>query len=162
MAVQHIRSDPRPAGVEPAVWARIAELRRDDEIPDVPGVIAEQEPIEACYQHVKNGIFWFTRFYIAVTKGVHRELAGGHPPARGAEFLERLDIRFYVHYRNALCETDVTRCGSRGRRCCGASATGTPTRWRSRPPGTSTSSASRPDCRRGRSGTCRRCSAGRP
>ncbi len=107
MAVQHIRSDPRPAGVEPAVWARIAELRRDDEIPDVPGVIAEQEPIEACYQHVKNGIFWFTRFYIAVTKGVHRELAGGHPPARGAEFLERLDIRFYVHYRNALCETDV-------------------------------------------------------
>jgi hypothetical protein len=104
---QHIRSELRPSGVAPSEWATIAELRPDDQLPDVLSVISEQERIEACYRDSRNGIFWFTKFYISVTKGVQRELAGGHLPARAAEFLKRLDIRFYGYYRNALCETDA-------------------------------------------------------
>ncbi len=107
MAVQHIRSELRPAGVDAVLWARIAALRPDDQIRDVLGVIAEQERIEACYRDSQNGIYWFTRFYIAVTKGVQRQLAGGRLPVRAAEFLKRLDISFYGYYRNALCESVV-------------------------------------------------------
>jgi hypothetical protein len=107
MPSQPIRSELRPPGISAGEWARIAVLRSDDELPDVPSVIGEQERIEACYRESRNGIFWFTKFYIAVTGGIQRELASGRLTPQAAEFLRRLDIRFYGYYRNALCETEA-------------------------------------------------------
>lgn len=107
MSSPHIRPELRPSGISAAEWARIAVLTPDDRLPDVPSVIRDQERILACYRESRNGLFWFTRFYIAVTRGIQGEIASGRLTPAAAAFLRLLDVRFYGYYRNALCETDA-------------------------------------------------------
>jgi len=84
-------------------------LRPFDEIHTVGDVVAEQGRLVARFAGTDHGLYWFTRFYRAVTEGVWREVterdpreSGAEATPRGRSFLARLDVNFYRYYRDAL------------------------------------------------------------
>jgi hypothetical protein len=106
-AGERIREDLKPADadLDEAQWRLEAALVPADRMSNVAEVVAEQEKVHRLYERSGNGIYWFNKFYLGVTRGVWEAIRENEYGPDGDRFINRLDIEFYGFYQRALCRT---------------------------------------------------------
>jgi hypothetical protein len=113
MGAMPIRDDLRPRSVHEAQWRQEACLKPAVDCGSITDVIEQQRIVARCFSGEPggmlppgapaNGIYWFNKFYLAVTERVLTRTTADHSEA--SRFVERLDIEFYGYYQQALCLT---------------------------------------------------------
>jgi hypothetical protein len=108
-AGERIREDLRPPGsdLDEYDWEKTGALVPADLMSNVSEVISEQEKVARAYERARNGIYWFNKFYLGVTRGVWDAIRENEYGPDGDRFINRLDIEFYGFYQRALCRSVI-------------------------------------------------------